>query len=226
MGYEWIQRVIEALQEAGIRAQRGYPAGKNPCLESPVASVCMEKMQTDSTVLAVWIYSPVSMGGTVCEDTAFQVVPILNALGGQCRLEGCSFHGKAGVFAMPVYVTFCRIGSEEGWSVKVAGVEQVYAIGFKAEYLSSVGVEYDSQTGSPYFSRRTKGWQLTIEELLPKEHPAEEENMNTFTVEYTDSGGVRRFQGCFLERVLLETTAEGYRRTRIVRSIQGPVINP
>lgn len=226
MGHEWIQRVIEALQAAGIRAQRGYPAGKSPCLESPAASVCVECFQTDSVKLAVRIFSPASLGGAACEDTALQAAQALKTLGGACRVEGCEFNGKAGIFTLPVYVTFDRAGLMETWSVKVDGAVQTYATSFKAEYLSTVTRTFNTQTGVPIFNREDDGWRLTIEDLLPEELPAEKDNMAIFSVEYSSASGVQLYEHCCWERILVEPVATGTRRLRVARAARPAIINP
>lgn len=226
MGHEWIERVIAALQHAGIRTRRGYPAGKAPCLESPASGVSIERLQMDATILAVNLFAPASMGAQVCEDMAVTAVQALKTLGGECRVEKCSFDGKAGLFTMPVYVTFNRSCLLDGWSVKVDGQTQPYARSFKAEYLSEVTRTFNDTSGVPIFSRESDGWRLTIEEILPEERPAENENMLIFSVEYISAGGVQRYEHCVWERILLEPVADGLRRVRVARAARSPIINP
>ena len=226
MGHEWIERVIGALRQAGIRAQRGYPAGKVPCLGAPAAAVCVERLKPEAAVLAVRFYAPASLGGTTCEDLAVTAAQTLRELGGVCRVERCEFDEKAGLFTLPLYVTFSRAGMKESWSVKVGGVVQPYATAFKAEYLSDVFRRFDTNTGVPVFTREDDGWRLTIEELLPEELPAENEDMEMFDVEYCSPGGVLWYEHCIWERILLQPMASGGRRLRIARAARSPIINP
>lgn len=226
MGHEWIERVIGALQQAGIRAQRGYPAGKAPCLGAPTAAVSVERLKPEAAVLAVRIFAPASLGGTACEDMAMTAAQTLRELGGVCRVERCAFDEKAGLFTLPLYVTFSRAGMKESWSVKVGGVIQPYAIGFKADYLSDVIRQFNSTTGVPIFTREDDGWRLTIEELLPEELPAENEEMGIFDLEYCSPGGVMWYEHCVWERILLQPMASGMRRLRIARAARPPIINP
>lgn len=225
MGHEWIERVIAALTDAGIRAGRGYPAGKIPCLDGPMASVCVQQLQTDATVLVVWMYAPLASGGAACEDAAFQVSRVLQALGGECRVEKCTFNGKAGVLALPVYVTFYRAGTMDGWSVKVDGQIQPYAISFKAEYRSDLTRSFNTETGVPVFTREDDGWRLTIEEILPEGLPAENDNMSIFPVEYSSAAGVQLYEHCCWERILVEPMAAGIRRLRVARAARPAVIS-
>ena len=226
MGHEWIERVIAALKQSGIRAQRGYPAGYMPCLDSPAAAVCVQQLQTDATMLAVCLYVPVSQGGSVCEDAAIAAAQVLRGLGGECKVERCGFDGKMDVFSQTVYVTFRRNATKESWSVKVDGAVVPHASSFKAEYLSVVNRTFNTTTGQPIFNREDDGWRLTIEELLPEDRPAEDENMDIFSVEYSSGAGVQRYEHCCWERILVEPVVSGIHRIRVARAARSPVITP
>lgn len=218
--------MIAALKGIGIRVQRGYPAEKMPCLNEAVISVSVERLQIDAVILGIRIYAPISQGGTACEDLAMRIMPVLTALGGNCTVEHCSFDGRAGLFALPVQVRFSRAVSAETASVKVDGVLQPYVNAFKAEYLSVVNRTFNTTTGQPIFHREDDGWRLTIEELLPEDRPAEDENMEVFSVEYSSGAGVQRYEHCCWERILVEPVVSGIHRIRVARAARSPVITP
>ena len=109
MGIELIHETIHALQQAGIPAQRGLPAGKMPCINGPVAAVCIEKMEPSATVLTVRIYTPAGSGGAACEDAALQAAQALGQIGAAYQIRNAEFDGKSGLFGITVLVTFSRI---------------------------------------------------------------------------------------------------------------------
>jgi hypothetical protein len=77
-----------------------------PYLTGPVAAVGLERAQVKSVTVAVRIYSPMSLGGQKCEDTAMLAAKTLAAMGGMYQITGCAFDSQMGVFTMLVLVTF------------------------------------------------------------------------------------------------------------------------
>ncbi len=112
MGLQRINSVVEALQAAQIRTQRGFPVERMPYLTTSVAGVCIERVQAETIVLAVRIFTPLEQGGASCEDTAMKAAEILESLGATCQIQSCSFDGKSGLFNMAVLATFKREATE------------------------------------------------------------------------------------------------------------------
>lgn len=109
MGIELIHETIHALQQAGIPAQRGLPAGKIPCITAPVAAVCIEKIEPSIVTLAVRIYAPAESGGAACEDAALQAAQALGQMDAGYQIQNAEFDSKSGLFGMTVLVTFSRV---------------------------------------------------------------------------------------------------------------------
>lgn len=109
MGRDRISAVLEKLQEAGIQAQRGFPAEKMPHLKSPMVGVCIEHMDATNTTLALHIYTPLQQGGAACEDMALQVADTLAPLRGTYKIQGCSFDRQTALFHCTVLVTFLQV---------------------------------------------------------------------------------------------------------------------
>lgn len=112
MGLECIEAAVAALQQAGIRAQRGYPAGKMPYLTEPVAGVYIREAQADSITVAARICAPMNRGGTACEDAAILAAQALEGIGGRYQIQSCGFDGKAGLFCQTVLATFTQTVTE------------------------------------------------------------------------------------------------------------------
>lgn len=106
MGLDRITSVIEALQKAGIRAERSFPVGVMPYLTGPVAAVGLERAQAGSVTVAVRIYSPMGLGGEKCEDTAVLAAETVAGMGGAYQMTGCEFNSQMGLFTMLVLATF------------------------------------------------------------------------------------------------------------------------
>ncbi len=224
MGLEWITKTVEALQQAGIRAQRGYCAEKMPSLDSPVVSVTVAQLQPDATVLAVQVFSSAAQGGLACENMALLAAESLLTIGGVCRVGACSFDGKTGLFSVVVQVSFTRPAAFDRCQVLMNGVALPYAVGFKASYSNDVTRTFDTDNGEPIFLYAKDGWRLTIEEMLPADMPPEQENMDTFSLQYNRIGGKEFYRYCCWESIVLEPTPSGIRRVRIAISGRPPEI--
>ncbi len=106
MGRSRINATLEALQQAGIRAQRGFPTEKMPYLTSSMVGVCIERMDATNTTLALRIYTPLQQGGAACEDMALLVAETLEPLGATYQIQNCSFDSKTALFHITVLAIF------------------------------------------------------------------------------------------------------------------------
>lgn len=98
MAREWINKAIEELGRSEIPASRGFPAAKIPYLTEPVAVVYIDTAYERDADLVVHIFSPMSAGGTACEDMALRAIESMVRIGGLCELERCSFDSDLGLF--------------------------------------------------------------------------------------------------------------------------------
>jgi hypothetical protein len=106
MGRTRINDTLAALQQAGIRAQRGFPVGKMPYLTTPLVGVCIQHMDAANTTLALQIYTPLRQGGAACEDVALQVATVIQSMDAAYQIDRCSFDSKAGLFHITVLAIF------------------------------------------------------------------------------------------------------------------------
>lgn len=112
MGLQWIKKAVDALQQAGIRARRGYPAGKMPYLTAPAVGVSLEEATAEAVTVAVWVFAPLSDGGTACEDTAILAAETLARLGARYQIKCCDFDGRTGLFSLKVLAAFSQTAAE------------------------------------------------------------------------------------------------------------------
>lgn len=213
MGFDRITEAVDALNAAGLRAQRGYPAGVMPCLTGPVAAVNVKTVSPEETKLAVQVFSAVD--GPACEDAARLASETLTGIGAICTAEGCRWDNRAGVFSCLVVAlwrerTDCRIVAD--------GKTLSYAVAVSAKkHISSVQVT-DAATGETVEERRDLGWSITVEELLPSDYMPETDTKEPFTVYIHRPGGSERYEKCQWVQSLLEDVPGGLRRVRMART--------
>lgn len=213
MGIDRITEAVTALNEAGVRAERGYPAGWMPCVSGVVAAVCMEKATAEKTVLAVYVCTAES--GAVCEDGAWQVVQILSGMGAQCTLEACVFQSKTELFVCRVLVQW-QAGT--ACQVKIGSKTLEYVENVRAEKVISRVKVTDAQTGEETEECEDLGWSVRIEELLPNSVQPEEDQDDKFDLYLYRPAGGERYTDCQWVEILLEEVPAGLRRVRVARS--------
>lgn len=216
MGFDKIAEAVTALNEAGLRAQRGYPAGKMPAITGPVAAVNVESITPAQTKLAVRVFS--ATDGLNCEDAAQTAVQALSGIGASCAVAGCCWDTRAGVF-------FCLV--EALWheraacTVTVDSKDLPYALDVTAKKQISRVQVTDPETEAVTEECRDLGWSITIRELLPPEYLPETEEKGEFTLYIFRAGGRERYEKCQWVQILLENVPGGIQRTRVARTWNG-----
>ena len=66
----------------------------------------MEQMQGNAEIVAVWIYTPMRLGGAACEETALQAGAAVAGMGGKYQASNCQFDAQMGLFAIKMVATF------------------------------------------------------------------------------------------------------------------------
>lgn len=213
MGFDRITQALEALNGAGLRAARGFAAGKMAALTGPVAAVNVDTISPERTVLRVNVYAMTE--GPACEDAAQQAAQALESTGGLCTVTGCQWDGRAGVFCCPVKVVWQE---HADCKVTLGNQELAYATGVTAKKHISLVQVTDPETGETREENRNLGWSVTIVEMLPKDYMPETERQEVFTVYIQRPGGKERYEKCRWVQNLLENVPGGLRRTRVART--------
>ncbi len=205
------------LRAAGIRADRGYPGKGMPYPDTPVVAVNLQKQTAREVTLAVRIYCSAEYSGTVCEDLAMQIVPLLEGIGAACSVGDCSFHSRSGLFYMQILALWND--RTQGFTVAVDGVTLPYVTQVCAKrdgILSSAEAEAsDSDTG----------WAVTVTELLPVQSSPQADSAATFSLTVTRPGGTVCYNLCSWEELYYEPTADGLIRRRVARCLGGRVVS-
>lgn len=215
---EQLERVIGALNEAGLPARRGFPAEKMPHLTAPVARVSIRQITEDVTSLDVQIYAPLSLGGSACEDGAVGAARALAALGGQWQIGSCVFEGKSGTFQLPMQVSFARetprlVQPQVELNGEVVDNVLDVSTGFRAAMMAD-----GESTGLIAGEKR---WTVTVEDLTDG---AENALTDGFTVDILRDGQRVRYSGCCWTKITTTAAAGGIRRVRVAATGVPPVI--
>lgn len=216
MGFDKIAEAVTALNEAGLRAQRGYPAGKMPAITDAVAAVNVESVTPEQTKLAVQVFS--ATDGPGCEDAAKTAMQALSGIEASCTVAGCQWDSRAGVFSCLVTASWRE---RVACTVTVDGKDVPYAVDVTAKKQISRVQVTDPETEAVTEECRDLGWSITIRELLPPDYLPETEEKGEFTLYIFREGGRERYEKCQWIQILLENVPGGIRRTRVARTWDG-----
>ena len=216
MGLLIVDKVIELLNDEGIRASYSYPSGNIQRVTEPVAAVSLAKADLkDHTVqVLVEILSPKESGGHVCQTEALKACFILEEAGAICTQDSCTFLAKANLFRVPVRAVFnstvTSYGTQElpKYTVVTGGLSLKYVCGFSA-------VQERAQATSNW---QTTPWEVTVEEFIPWGIADTLEAEEPFVMDLRCMGNIERFEGCtWRERKRIAEEA-GIRQIRKIKA--------
>lgn len=223
---ERILQVVQALNDGGIRAKRGYPESKYFRPDSPVAVVYLEEVRGEAVTIAAQIFSGKASS---CEDYADQALVLLADLGGQCVVESCEFDRQMGLFSMRVLICWEPETAEESepepepedealaYSVQLDGELLPYVTAFSAVFTGEL-YQSVSEDGETAILHNAKVWALTVEELLPPESTPEEDAAEVFSLSVIRTSGTESYTQCRWDTVRRTETADGIRQVRVAKT--------
>ena len=106
---------IKWLKDAGVRTQRAYPGAYQMAISGVAAAVQLGKMDRGGAEVRVNVMSPVNLGGGISEDEAIRIFQILQAAGGVCAVEKCSYLSDAEAFCTPVTAFYAGEEKDGVW---------------------------------------------------------------------------------------------------------------
>lgn len=186
MGQLILSNVVQALCDAGINAERAYPARKLAAITEPVAAVSLKQAQLRGQTLTalVRILSPVELGGAVCEETALTAGEALTELGGDCSVEECRLEGRTGLFCVDITVQF----QTEKPMVKLNGMPLQYVEAFTCWRT------VDEDAGVTELDDAK--WYFRLEEFFPAGTELEDEPEEPFSLLHVSSIDSEMFYSC------------------------------
>lgn len=207
-----INKVIDGLQAAGIRADEAYPGVRIPALTSPVAAVRLGKVDRSvrQTSVQVMVMSPAAWGGSVCETTALWVIETLEKMNGVCVKGLCQFDEMADVFHIEITAEFFGVATGDKWysgpgyTVSIGQQSMDWVTGF------SIHRKTDEQTTSI----SDAVWEFTMEELLGPGSIDPPDPTEPFTLTVTRPESDEVFTGCTWTSVRRTDTLRGISQVR------------
>ncbi len=207
-----LEKVIDGLQQADIRADEAYPGSRIPALTGPVAAVRLGKLDRSvrTTAVQVTVMSPAGSGGSLCENTALRAVQSLQDMGGTCVKNVCKFDEMADVFYIDIEATFFGTALEGNWSagpgysVSVGAQKLEHAVSFSVQ--QAVSEEVTNLSGAP--------WTFTLEELLIPGTSEPPDPAEPFVLSVSRSNGDEQFTGCRFTSRQRQDTIRGVTQIR------------
>lgn len=195
---------VNAVKLAGLMANRGYPGTAMAEIDEPVVAVNVEKVTREETTLAARVCAPGFLGGTACEDGAWQVIQAWTAAGGTCRQESCTYDGESDLFCVEVLGT---------WTAPVA--MRVTLAGNELKYVTAIQAQQTTQWNrrgfmgeEPVATAESLGWTVTLEEHLPSGDDMEEAP-EPFALVIFDGNRRDCYENCVWTSIRQENRADG-----------------
>lgn len=210
-----LNHTVTALQNAGFRADCGYPGKLVQVPDSPIITVTIERSSQKEIVLAVTIYGPPELGGQICEELAQEVAATLRGLAARCEVGICQFEDASGLFRLKVLATWKKNLHNR---VRIDGQSLVYANEFSAVQTRQVEKVVDEETGQEQVINEEVIWTVAVQELLPFSQAMEVDHKEAFTLSVVHENCVETYPECYWLSITLEETDGGLIRKRIARS--------
>ena len=213
MGRSVVTTVIEALNNAGIRAAAAFPGQIAADLTQPAAAVSLFQVnqQQRLTEVLVTVLCPVSMGGAACEAEALRVTEVLTNTGASCVQEICEFDSRRQLLTVPVYAAFRGGIWEAAWipggdlTVKLGTTELLSATNFISEQITEDPVA-TALSGCP--------WKFSIEEFFYPGYSEENTPSEPFSVTVTRTTRTETYKNCRFTAIKREAGPTGLRQIR------------
>lgn len=202
MGRLNLSDVIQALKDAGLAVERGYPAGKQIHITEPVYAVNIAQMDIHEQTLTalVTVLSPAELGASACEDAALNVGAVLTRINGECVVSACRLNGRTGLFEQEVTARF----STDLKRVMLEDSELTYVVSFT--YWREVTSKITSLTDAP--------WSFRIEEFFPTGADESDEPEEPFSIYHNLYIGLLTFSNCQWTSCKRTWTQSGVRQVR------------
>lgn len=206
MGADRITQVVDALQAAGFRADRGFPGKKIPDITTPAVAVNLGEQNRERVMLLVNVYCSGDLGGVYCEDQSLAVAATLKSIGGNCSVGSCAFQSKSGLFCVEIKAVWSNVPPVR---VLVEGTELPYVTAVTAQ--QSWGEVYGDDGTTVSIQR---GWSVFVEEMLPPGSFLMEKEEIPFDILLCHDGGSEEYSGCYWDLVTSKVTTDGVYRKR------------
>lgn len=215
---------MSILNAGGVRAKRGYPGEKYIRPSAPIATVNIHSVDDAAIAVAVEVFA---VQADDCENTAANALTLLLAKGWPCRVEGCQFREKMGLFSMRLltqYPVRTAVHTQLPYAVFLDNVQMPYVTAFSAESEAELYQDASGEDGTQIL-RKTKVWTLIVEELVPVDVAPEAASEEAFTLAVQRTGGRETYPDCRWETVRRKESQDGVHLVRIAKTWSDPTIS-
>ncbi len=191
MGKTILRTVVDLLVAGDVLAAPAQPDEKMLTIQTPVAAVSIEKMDTveGSVTMLIEVVGPMDGGAEFCQECALKVCSILSANGAECVQRDCTFNGRSALFCVPISARFYGTADADSWTPRPAYTATLgetalaYMTGFSAEQVIA-------GEGEP--------WTFTLEEFLPMGAQETEAPKEMFSLQLSSPAQTEYFHGCLM----------------------------
>lgn len=184
MGQLILSNAVQALNDGGIPAERGYPAGKLRIISEPVCAVSLQSadVRTKKVTLLATVLCPAELGAPLCEETALEAGELLATQGGKCSVGACRFDGRTGLFYVEVTAEFAL----ETPKITIGETKLTHVLAFTSwRTLDEEVTDW----------LNTK-WNFRLEEYFPLGDSEDANPVDSFMLTHTSENGTETYSGC------------------------------
>lgn len=202
MGQLILEQIVQALNNAGFPAERGYPQGKARTIDQPCCAVNLHSADVSARQITarIQVVTPMELGAAVCEQAALEVAEVLNALGGQCSISACIHDSRTGLFSVDVIGTY------------TADKPQIWINGLELQYVQSFSVWRTLDSTVTTWSEAQ--WKFRLEEWIPAGQTEQSLPEESFTLVHAGEHGTETFPQATWTYRKREWAPGGIRQTR------------
>ena len=216
MGIQWLSEIIGILRSAGIRAGQAWPGEDHVELTAPAAAVGLRNLnlREGTGTVEVRVLSPHGRGGWICQQTAAEVVTVLEENDIACGMEQMTYRSGLDCFET-VIIGQKRLVQQEPEPVGeirvMLGNEQMnHVTAFSAEQDRKRRLIGSVSSGGPAgVTPGTGGWIIRMVQELPGGVLTMAEPAEPFSLTVEENGLVTEFTGCCWNRVRKACTIDG-----------------
>lgn len=203
MGEGLVSKVVQLLQQAGLRAAPAGPGEPFVSPETPVAAVSILKLEPQKRMgsVKVQLLVPEYLGAFRCEEEATTVGLLLQEAGGRWVQKPWEYRSRESVYCVPLEVEFDGVSTENGWKSEAPqrGLQLVIG-GILREYAAGFTTWQENAAGS---------WNFRLEELYPAGVAEQSLGTGNFDAALTHAGFTEWYMDCVITQCKRIAKADG-----------------
>ena len=219
MGQPAVKEVVEYLNAAHLRTQRGFPGERAPDIQVPALTVNIHKKDAHSVCMEITVFSPVRNGAVLCEDTALRACEVLQDHGASCTQEKIAHDGRGDRFFIRILALWKDDPPQSPYAVSINGSHCAGVTGFSSRQESEKREFFTmGQTEPIQTVSRNPVWTLTLEQTIPGGTLPPREFPDPFSLAVVHNRTAELYSGCRWKTILREDRDDGLHITSVAES--------